>query len=79
MAEYTNVERPFLDKLRQCGWHVIDQGPGIPQEPERSLRTTFKEVILFDEFKKAIRKINLTPVFINLRTIADLFPPYPFR
>ena len=61
MAEYTNVERPFLDKLRQCGWHVIDQGPGIPQEPERSLRTTFKEVILSDEFKKAIRKINLTP------------------
>ena len=24
MSEYTNVERPFLDKLRQIGWDVID-------------------------------------------------------
>lgn len=61
MAEYINVERPFLEKLRQLDWQVIDQGIGIPQEPEKSLRTTFKEVILPDEFKKALRKINLTP------------------
>ena len=26
MAEYINVEKPFLDKLRQLGWQVIDQG-----------------------------------------------------
>jgi hypothetical protein len=25
MSEYTNVERPFLDKHRQLGWEVIDQ------------------------------------------------------
>lgn len=24
MSEYINVERPFLDKLRQFGWEVID-------------------------------------------------------
>lgn len=24
MSEYTNVERPFLDKLRQLGWKVMD-------------------------------------------------------
>ena len=34
MSEYTNVERPFLDKLREIGWKVIDKGAcGIPQDP----------------------------------------------
>ena len=34
MSEYTNVERPFLEKLRQIGWTVIDKGAcGIPQDP----------------------------------------------
>lgn len=28
MSEYTNVERPFLDKLREIGWKVIDKGCG---------------------------------------------------
>jgi hypothetical protein len=42
MSEYTNVERPFLDKLRQLGWEVIDHGPGfIPQDP--ALYTMFNE------------------------------------
>jgi len=26
MAEYTNVEKLFLEKLRQAHWQVIDQG-----------------------------------------------------
>jgi type I restriction enzyme R subunit len=39
MSEYTNVERPFLDKLRQLGWEVIDHGTGfIPQDPAVSRR-----------------------------------------
>lgn len=28
MAEYINVEKPFLKKLKQLGWQVIDQGQG---------------------------------------------------
>jgi type I restriction enzyme R subunit len=32
MAEYINVEKPFLDKLQLLGWKVINQGQGIPQE-----------------------------------------------
>ena len=28
MSEYTNVERPFLDRLREIGWKVIDKGSG---------------------------------------------------
>lgn len=60
MAEYINVEKPFLEKLRQLGWQVIDQGLGVPQDPAKSLRNNFKEVILTDEFKKAIKNINRT-------------------
>ncbi|MFQ5752826.1 MAG: type I restriction endonuclease subunit R, partial [bacterium] len=61
MAEYVNVEKPFLEKLRLLGWQVIDQGIGIPQEPQKSLRENFKPVVLPEEFKKAIKKINTTP------------------
>jgi type I restriction enzyme R subunit len=60
MAEYIRVEKPFLDKLHQLGWTVINQGQGIPQEPEKSLRENFKQVVLPNEFKNAIRKINRT-------------------
>ena len=61
MAEYINVEKPFLEKLRLLGWQVIDQAIGIPQEPAKSLRENFKQVVLPEEFKKAIKKINTTP------------------
>jgi type I restriction enzyme R subunit len=61
MAEYINVEKPFLEKLRLLGWQVIDQGIGIPQEPAKSLRKNFKQVVLPEKFKKAIKRINTTP------------------
>ena len=61
MAEYINVEKPFLEKLRLLGWQVIDQGIGVPQESQKSLRENFKQVVLPEEFKKAIKKINTTP------------------
>lgn len=60
MAEYINVEKPFLDKLRQLGWQVIDQGMGVPQEPQKSLRDNFKQVILPDVFKASVKAINIT-------------------
>ncbi|WP_124978787.1 type I restriction endonuclease subunit R [Nonlabens xiamenensis] len=60
MGEYNNVEKPFLNKLRDLNWHVIDQGSfGIPQDPAISLRTSFKEVTLKQEFIKAVKKINV--------------------
>lgn len=58
--EYINVEKPFLDKLRQLQWQVIDQGFGIPQEPEKSLRENFKQVVLLKVFKNNVRAINKT-------------------
>jgi type I restriction enzyme R subunit len=60
MAEYINVEKPFLDKLRQLGWQVIDQGIGVPQEPSKSLRENFKQVLLPKVFKDSIKAINKT-------------------
>ncbi|MBA3899655.1 MAG: type I restriction endonuclease subunit R, partial [Bacteroidetes bacterium] len=60
MAEYLNVEQPFLEKLGQLGWQVIDQGFGISQDPKKSLRENFKQVVLPEEFKKSIKKINVT-------------------
>ncbi|QGK73189.1 type I restriction endonuclease subunit R [Flavobacterium sp. SLB02] len=59
MAEYKNVEKPFLEKLKQLNWEVIDQGGfGIPQDPSKSLRSSFREVTLKGRFKTAVSKIN---------------------
>lgn len=58
MSEYRNVEQPFLEKLRQLGWIVIDQDQGIPQNPKISFRNNFKEVTLKEIFKKTISEIN---------------------
>jgi type I restriction enzyme R subunit len=61
MTEYSNVEKPFLDKLRQLGWDVIDQGSGfIPTDPAESRRTSFREVILEQEFRASLKRINIT-------------------
>ncbi|PWK28221.1 type I restriction enzyme R subunit [Arcicella aurantiaca] len=59
MAEYKNVEKPFLTKLTALGWQVIDQGfGGIPKDPTKSLRANFKEVTLKEIFKASIKEIN---------------------
>ena len=58
MSEYTHVEKPFLDQLATLEWTVIDQGPGIPTDPTKSLRATFREVTLRDVFNQAVRAIN---------------------
>lgn len=59
MAEYLNVEKPFLDRLEQIGWSVINHGAsGIPSDPTISKRTNFKEVTLKQNFMDAINHIN---------------------
>ena len=52
MAEYTNVEKPFLEKLSQAHWQVIDQGkatyyisePGLITEAKDDLSTQPPEI-----------------------------------
>jgi type I restriction enzyme, R subunit len=61
MSEYLHVEKPFLDQLAALGWTVIDHGQGlIPSHPEKSLRATFREWLLSDVFREAVRDINRT-------------------
>ncbi len=71
MAEYKNVEKPFLEKLKEIGWDVIDFGCyGIPQDPITSLRTSFKEVTLKQTFLSAIKKIN---TWLTLKQCEDVY------
>jgi len=58
MAEYANVEKPFLEKLSQAHWQVIDQGQGIPVDPTKSLRNSFSEVALKGEFMRSVGALN---------------------
>ncbi|WP_055448548.1 type I restriction endonuclease subunit R [Lacinutrix mariniflava] len=76
MAEYKNVEKPFLEKLKDLNWKVIDQGAfGIPQDPAKSLRTSFKEVTLKKEFVKAVKKINVVDgvEWLTQKQLEDLY------
>jgi type I restriction enzyme R subunit len=61
MSEYLHVERPFLDQLGTLGWTVLDQGYGIiPSDPAASLRVSFREWLLPEVFRNAVRRINQT-------------------
>ena len=60
MSEHAFVEKPFLDQLASLGWNVIDQGPGVPTAPAKSLRTSFREVILEGVFRDSLHAINRT-------------------
>ena len=59
MSEYDFVEKPFLNQLAALGWKVIEQGPQFPTDPAKSLRKSFREIILRDVFRQSVRAINL--------------------
>lgn len=59
MSEYQYVEKPFLDQLAALGWTTIDQGQGIfPTDPVPSLRRSFREWLLPEVFRAAVRDLN---------------------
>ena len=61
MSEYHHVEKPFLDQLATLGWTVVDQGQGfIPSDPAASWRGSFREWLLPEVFREAVRDINRT-------------------
>ena len=55
-TEYTYVERPFLDQLAAMGWEVLD---GCAQDPARTEREGFRQVLLEGRLRAALRRINL--------------------
>jgi type I restriction enzyme, R subunit len=62
MSEYSHVEHPLLTQLGGLGWSVVDQGSAlIPQDPARSLRTSFRDLILPQVFRDRVRALNRTP------------------
>jgi type I restriction enzyme R subunit len=62
MSEYAHVEKPLLTQLAGLGWTVIDQGnQTIPQDPARSLRTSFRDLILPQVFRDRVRALNTLP------------------
>ena len=70
MSEYHHVEKPFLDQLAALGWTIVDQGHGmIPSDPAASLRGSFREWLLPEVFRDAVRALN--PWLTN-RQIDDL-------
>lgn len=58
MSEYKDVERPLLTQLSSMGWDVHDLGSGIPSDPATSFRSSFREVVLAEQFKSAVARIN---------------------
>lgn len=58
MAEFTNVEKPFLEKLHSLGWEIVEHGFGIPQDPAISFRSSFREMTLKEVFKDSVKRIN---------------------
>jgi type I restriction enzyme, R subunit len=59
MSEYHHVEKPFLDQLAALGWQVVDQEHGmIPSDPAKSLRNHFREWLLPEVFREAVRSLN---------------------
>lgn len=59
MSEYAYVEKPLLTQLAGLGWTVIDQGSRtIPHDPEASLRSSFRDLILPQVFRDSVRALN---------------------
>lgn len=61
LDEYSHVEQPFLEQLKELGWNkggnqVLELQ--MQQTPEQSFRTSFSEVILLPKLRKALVDIN---------------------
>ncbi|MBN8503362.1 MAG: type I restriction endonuclease subunit R [Burkholderiales bacterium] len=72
MSERNLVELPLLQQLKNLDWSVIDQGEGCPSDPAKSLRRTFREVMLREVFFAAVRSINRDPSGAEWLTDGDL-------
>lgn len=54
--EFENVEQPFLDQLVSMGWKIVT---GSLDHPSVTGRESFREVVIHDDLRKALRRINL--------------------
>ncbi len=56
--EYDLVEKPFCEQLRLMGWGWLEGDTDVPELTER---LTFREVLLRDRLRAALRRINPGP------------------
>src|SRR4030042_4993270 len=56
--EYDLVERPFCEQLKAMGWQWLEGDTDVPELTER---LNFREVLLKDRLKAALRRINPGP------------------
>ena len=54
--EYTRVEQPFLEQLKSMNWQHIEGDLDVPYLAERE---SFRDVLLMDRLRDAVRKINV--------------------
>jgi type I restriction enzyme R subunit len=54
--EYAEVEKPFLDQLALMDWQVIEGDIDLPSATGRG---SFREVLLKDELREGLKRINL--------------------
>jgi type I restriction enzyme, R subunit len=57
-TEYTQVELPLIEQLKTMGWVHLT---GSVEVPEVTGRTSFREVLLQDRLRDALRRINRGP------------------
>lgn len=61
LDEYSNVELPFIDQLKQLGWNADNNEViqlQLQQKPEDSYRMSFTQVLLVPKLSEALEKIN---------------------
>jgi type I restriction enzyme R subunit len=56
--EYDLVEKPFCEQLQVMGWEWLEGDTDVPELTERA---SFREVLLRDRLRAALRKINPGP------------------
>src|SRR4051812_30670382 len=54
--EFATVESPFIDQLVRMGWKFVT---GNLDFPSATGRRSFREVLIKDDMRKAIRRINV--------------------
>ena len=54
--EFEEVEQPFVDQLISMGWKYTT---GNPDHPSASGRESFRDVLLLDDLRRAILRINV--------------------
>jgi type I restriction enzyme R subunit len=56
--EFTGVEQPFIDQLVSMGW---EHTPGNVHDSSVTARANFRQVLLVDDLRAAIHRVNLDP------------------